>query len=171
MKDNTMGDQQVEDFELGWLAGIIDGEGYLGITVQNRAKSEKSVKSEIQIVNTDYEIVNKIVGVLKKLGINPYIRMRTYKTSSWNDAWNITIGKLSAIILVLSAVADYMTGVKGEKAKIMCQLCKQRIPKGRSRYDQDDWDLIERFKSLTPTTIPQGSSTQVGAKRTAWITG
>lgn len=169
MGDVTMGNQQPCDADLGWLAGIIDGEGYLGITLTNQ-KRWRSVKAEIQIVNTDPYLLDKVVEILRKIGVSPYIRTRTYKTSSWNTAWNITIGKLSAVEKVLVNVLPYLTGIKWARAKLMLEFVQQRMPKGRRPYDPEDLDLIEEFNALRgSTTIPEGSRIQEDPKRRAHL--
>ena len=76
-----MGNQQATDAELGWLAGIIDGEGWLGVSLETehwyregKNTRQQSIKVEIKVVNCDPEIVVKTAQIMQKLGVNPYIR-------------------------------------------------------------------------------------------------
>ena len=169
MINETIDNQQVTKIDIGWLAGIIDGEGWLGLTYQNKKRNRFSVKAEIQVVNTDKGIVDYFVLTLSQLGITPYIRVREYKTSSWRPCWNITLGKFSAVVKLLTAVGPFLRGEKRKKADILLQFCGQRLQKGRQQYDADDLKLIAAYNQLviTSTTIPKGSRVLVDPKRTA----
>lgn len=60
-----MDNPQVTDFELGWLSGIIDGEGCFTMSPGSAGSWNLSIK----IVNTDALIIAKIVEILRKLTI------------------------------------------------------------------------------------------------------
>ena len=68
-KDN----QQASPQELGWLAGMIDGDGYIGLRgCKNHGYDW--FRPEIMVVNTDPAIIKKTQRIMRKLGVNPYIR-------------------------------------------------------------------------------------------------
>ena len=68
MTNETMGNQQATEAEIGWLAGIIDGEGHIGLSNQN-SKKVRSVRVDLQIVNTDIKLIEKLVNILRKMSM------------------------------------------------------------------------------------------------------
>ena len=66
-QDITIGNQQERplEAELGWLGGILDGEGSLSINVNS---THRSVYPRIQISSSEYEILDKA-----KFRANQYI--------------------------------------------------------------------------------------------------
>jgi isopentenyl phosphate kinase len=63
----TTPSQEVSHFDIGWLAGIIDGEGSLAHYVCKRkglTKEGKSLKGSpiygVYVINSDMEILNKV---------------------------------------------------------------------------------------------------------------
>src|SRR5579863_6517286 len=74
-EDGTMDNQQATDYELGWLAGILDGEGWIGFSItQKRSGTGGSVfaKLEVRVNNTDKAIIDRTAEIMNKLGVNPY---------------------------------------------------------------------------------------------------
>jgi predicted transcriptional regulator len=71
----------VSQFDLGWLIGIIDGEGSFWI-----AKSPTGMTPVVEIVNTNFDIIEKIANILTRLGLAYHVyvpkrssRQREYK--------------------------------------------------------------------------------------------
>jgi len=63
----------VKDIELGYLAGLLAGDGYIHHDAKNRHYTvEVYLNSE-----TDTQIQNYLLELLKKLRLNPYIRKDT----------------------------------------------------------------------------------------------
>lgn len=146
----SIDNQQATEVELAWLAGIIDGEGYLGITPQNKKRNIYSVKPDIQIVNTDIVLVDAVVDILKRINVSPYIREKNHnvkKNPNWKKAYHITVGKFSHIVRLLTRTQKYMTGIKKAKAAIMLEFVTGRLLKGRRKYDKQDLLLIKQFNS------------------------
>lgn len=167
MNDTTMGNQQASDFEIGWLAGIIDGEGYLGITKVNRKdrKSPNCVYTDLQITNTDTQIVERCASIIRKLGVNPYVLEKTHNVKlnpQWKTSYNICLRKFSDIVKILEAVYPHLGGEKQAKARLLLDFVRTRVGKSRSTYDEESitalraWDA--NHTNGAPTTIPQGSS-------------
>jgi hypothetical protein len=63
-KDITMGNQQVTDFDIGWLVGILDGEGCFSL-----AKIKRGYSVGIKFVNTNLFIIDEVVRILTALDI------------------------------------------------------------------------------------------------------
>lgn len=127
-----MGNQQ-ETHELGWLAGIIDGEGWIGFTlpanaqgvmVQNRQGA--TVKVEIKINNTDPGIIEKAAEVFQKLGVNPYIRGNEPSGGQRKFFYEISTKHMASVEKILVPILPYLTGIKKERAKLMLRFIELR---------------------------------------------
>lgn len=141
-----MGNQQATEAEIGWLAGIIDGEGHIGLSNQNY-KKVRSVRADLQIVNTDSALIEKIVSILRKLGVNPYLRERVHVKATWNTNTIVTVGKFANIKRVLMATLPHLTGMKREKAILVLALIESRMTKSKNdRYDERELALVEDFR-------------------------
>lgn len=162
--------------ELGWLAGIIDGEGYLGINVETEHwrrfecnERQKGIKVEIKVVNCDPEIVIKTAQIWQKLGINPYIRQPRVKNlkPNHNVHYEVSTKRLAPVQRILLAVRPYLVGTKAERADLILRFIDLRqnnpgVPnpayandaKGRRGprtvrpYTAEELDLVERCRAL-----------------------
>ena len=56
----------LSEFEKGWMAGILDGEGYVGAYPAN---SGRSIAFRIAIESTSGNIIEKFAEILRKMGI------------------------------------------------------------------------------------------------------
>lgn len=67
-QDETMGNQQERpaEGELGWLGGMLDGEGSLALTCNN---THRSIYPIISITTVDENIIKKCEEIIKKIGI------------------------------------------------------------------------------------------------------
>lgn len=140
MKDDTMGNQQITLTELGWLAGIYDGEGYLGFSRQN-AKKVRSVRPDIQLVNCDPEIIVRVVSGLNMIGINPYIRERNHNKKTQAINIIVSISKFTHVKKFIDTIGKFLTGEKKARANLMLKLVNSRLPKTKK-----DWYTEEELK-------------------------
>lgn len=158
MKNVTIGNQQATEAELGWLAGILDGEGHIGLSRQN-SKKARSIRPDVQIVNCDWEIIEKVRMICLKIGINPYIRTRCHDKKTWRVNYILTIGRFTDIKKLLDTVSCYLTGVTKSKSQLVINLINSRILKTRfDRYTDEELSMIDRFMayrdaSKSSTTI------------------
>lgn len=79
----TIPSEGITHFDIGWLAGIVDGEGsivHYFSTQHDRRRGKHIVRkfplSRIVIVNTDYGIVKRFAELLMKLDIVGYINQK-----------------------------------------------------------------------------------------------
>ncbi len=65
--------QERLDFEIGYLLGIIDGEGHYGLKPEWNKQRKRYFYPEVVIANSNPEIITKCSETLKKLEIPHYI--------------------------------------------------------------------------------------------------
>ena len=129
-----MDNQQATEAELGWLAGIIDGEGYLGMNVETEHNyregyqtRQHSIKIEIKVTNCDPEIIVKTSQIMQKLGVNPYIRQPAVVLKENHKVhYEASIKRMAPVKRVLEAVLPYLVGSKLERAGLILQFIQLR---------------------------------------------
>lgn len=73
--DITMDNQQERLFNIGWLVGIIDGEGCFTLRKKKYSKGH-SFFPTIQITNTNIKIIQKVKNILTDEGFTYYFYSR-----------------------------------------------------------------------------------------------
>jgi hypothetical protein len=147
MNDVTIGNQQANGEELGWLAGIYDGEGYIGFSHQN-AKKVRSIRPDIQLVNCDPDVILKARRILNMIGINPYIRERVHAKNQkgWSRNYIMQFSTFANVKRFVDTVGHLLTGEKKKRADLMIKLVNSRIPKTRrDRYTEYELSLVDEY--------------------------
>lgn len=162
MKDDTIDNQQetLTQAEIGWLAGIIDGEGTIALNVRKKNwKGWKGVGVDLNltIVNTDATIIEKAQEIIQKMGIEPYINERkpssifnTYKGKG-KTILSCTISAMSKIKKVLLCIIDHLVGDKKARANLILKFINKRQSSGKKykKYTKKDWQIVEDFYKLS----------------------
>lgn len=142
-----MGNQQATDFEIGWLAGIYDGEGYIGLSRQNTKKT-RSVRPDIQLVNCDPDVILKTRKILNMIGINPYIRERVHAKNQekWSRNYILSMSKFIDVKKLIDTIGHLLTGEKQLRAALMIKLVNSRITKTRfDHYTEDELAIVNQY--------------------------
>ena len=162
-----MGNQQVTDFELGWLAGILDGEGHISMR-SSTFKNGIHYAVGFGFTNTSEELLDKVNVICSKLGAKLHWQRKA------KGGWDLTTRKISNCIRILTPLLLLLTS-KRKKAEHVLSFCQRRLNFARQRnadgtgkrfpYTKEDLWYFEEFKrirtkSVTSTTIPQGSRDQ-----------
>lgn len=115
-----MGNPQVTDFELGWLSGIIDGEGCF--TMSKGSKGGYNVG--FKLVNTSKTLITKFQEILTKLGIK-YHTYSAFRADNQRPAWRLEVNgpeKLKHMLdILLPSIED-----KYEQAYAIHNWCVER---------------------------------------------
>ena len=124
---DEMDNQQVTPVELGWLAGIIDGEGYIGLRLDDqKGRQYRSIRPEIHVCNTEEVIVLMTADIMKRLGVNGCIRAATGRTGV-KDNYRVTIKRMAQAVILLKAIQPYLIGSKKERARLIIRFCELRL--------------------------------------------
>ena len=172
-KDNQQ--QTVSDYEIGWLAGLIEGEGSVVLSVYFR-KAQENRKQQLRITpavimgNSDKAIIDKYLDILERLNIGRYVQMKRPNNVSasklfrlqgrintrYRDMWMIYTSGFKRVVRLLKLIYPHCVGEKKERARLIIQLISQRIEKAESlgkklnrKYDQQDIELVLEFLKLT----------------------
>lgn len=119
------------EVDLAWLAGIIDGEGNLQATVQEKpcgSTRRSYFEPKLRITNTDVLMVRKVSMIYVREGITFFYainRASRYKNrqSTWRDQLEITVSSKRHIAVALPLVIPYLVN-KRRYAELMLALVK-----------------------------------------------
>lgn len=148
--------QAMSQFELGWLSGIIDGEGCFGLH-HLRTKGYEYLRPSLSLANTDARIITRIVEDFEKLGIPYYICKQKARHAGQKNAQMIQVPGIKRVKRLLDALYPYL-GVKKQQAAVLQEYVALRLSKPQSSpYGEDEEKLRLKLKDLNQrgTSEPQ----------------
>ena len=115
--DNTMGNQQetVSDIDKSWLAGILDGEGSIGICRMMSHRKNPTLTPRISIGNTNIKIIDHVREILKKIPITMFLEKRQQvNNKNWKSASVIQISHIVGVKKLLDLIIPFLIGKKSQ---------------------------------------------------------
>lgn len=134
-----------------YLAGIVDGEGTIGIT---SLKSKIRFSPFISISNTNKQLLNTILEFLKKEGFNACISTKKPRKENHKTCYSLTIKDKYAIKLAKILKNELL--IKAEQATLLAEnyeICTPRNGKYNSELLVMKNNLISKIKSLNSRGI------------------
>jgi len=158
MEDETMRNQQVTESELGWLAGIYDGEGWFSLKPRraNMDFPEGGVNLSIGIVNTDTAIINNVDLILTKLEVSHYISEKVHDI--WKTRYDITVKKFSEAQKLLTIIKPFLVAKIGQAELLLRFINRRKGLTKCAKYNQEDVHIVNEYRERfsrsqgTPTT-------------------
>lgn len=108
-----MDNQQATPTDLAYLAGIIDGEGWVGL--QKRFDKKWWVyKPALRVTNTDPNIINRVYEIWEAVGVSGHIyeNEQNPSVSNGKQIMNLQLNKKIDIQRVLEHIIPYLVGKK-----------------------------------------------------------
>jgi hypothetical protein len=152
--------------EIAWLAGIIEGEGTLCMSLWTRASyaadRRPKVGLQVKVYNSDAGIIRKAASILELLAVGYHLKEREMppmakpggigEYAPTAPMLTLTVSKLSAVDRVLRAIRPWLFGEKSARADLMLQFLERRFAKfenesmgKRAPYDTGDIRLVLAF--------------------------
>ena len=120
------------DAEIGYLAAMFDGEGYVGLQRAVHRKRFIGYHARIGISNTDSNIIEKVQQIWNKLGINPHIYEKPSTVNPFRKVcMYIEVLKLSLIKETLEAVLPHLAG-KRARAVMLLKFINNEIDRDKA---------------------------------------
>jgi len=155
-----MGNQQERfDLELAWLAGIIEGEGWVSLSMIKSLKSTGkyyvAFSGNIGMTNTDFLIMDKVLEIFKKLNLK--YRLQERKAHIGKDGRprkakrEISVYSKQYVIKLIDSIFPYMFGEKKNRVLKLLEFYKIRESKPRSgiysTYGKEELDIYHSLYS------------------------
>ena len=153
-----------ELLKLGWLAGLIDGEGsvILQLVKNNTTKTKFTYHPRVSIYNNDANLISEVCKLLDKYGIKYFVQERASRDPRNNNAelettnYNVSIGDAKSVKLLLELTVETLQTIKRAKAELCIRFLNIRLNRTEYfKHNREEIDVINKFLSLV------GSSTTV----------
>lgn len=145
----------MKDTELAYLAGLVDGEGSIGLSYQTAKPSWKNkscnhVRPQVDVVaNTNFELIRVVVKLLQGFSLSP--RVVSYGTDKrnarWKAAWKVYLVTLDDKKKFLELIHPYLVGKKAQ-AEMVMEFLSRRSSHHKVKTTQYERLLAERCQQL-----------------------
>ena len=132
---------EVSQLELGWLAGIIDGEG--SVTIVKRGQSFVPV---IKMANTSKKLIGKYCEILDKLEIS-YQCYGRQKQGNRKYQWEVCVEGRPRVLKMLHFIQDLLVAKQTQAVKVN-QWIESRGLNLRGSYTEEQLQIITDVRKL-----------------------
>lgn len=122
----------LSDLEIGWIAGILDGEGYIGL------HGGKYYCPLVGVANTNIHIIAKLCSLTGIVHVSKHQPKGNRKL-----LYNWEVSAVRDVILLLSKVSPHLIGKKYQ-AEILLEYCLLKVL--HNKVDKESYYL--RLKEL-----------------------
>lgn len=160
--DNHAGNR---DFVLGYVCGMVDGEGTIGIH-RGSIKYDQHFKAVIKIYNTNPDIVQAVHQYLEILEIPHHIRKAIPRigTKVYKPLYSLTIEGFKRVKTALEILVQGLAGKKLQ-AELLLEICNLRLNTPMTGGNQNRlWtsqqlELVAKIKELNQRKSVDSSQT------------
>lgn len=147
-QDITIGNQQERlFFDIGYLLGIVDGEGCYQFGKKYEYKGYSIYAPRITIFNNNIHIIDRVVEILNKLDITHNVWKTKLRERDRTVGYRVEIAEVKRVKKFTDILLQYPSGKK-ERAQLLNDYCKFRlsIPHGKRKSYVDQEQIF--FKKL-----------------------
>jgi hypothetical protein len=115
---------KLTEAQIGWLAGILDGEGNLQLCLNGQHLRPVVVV----LTNTNPLLIQAVVDLLTKAGLHHRVQNLSKSPrwrKEWKPAWSVAVGRIDDMKAFLTMVEPHLVGKK-EQAQILLKFLKPR---------------------------------------------
>jgi len=148
---------KINKTQRAWLAGFIDGEGYIGITFQRKKETRFSSATPryhplLIIVNTNKEVLSFIKRVIN----DGKIYVGKESNGKWKKSYQYKLTKRDTLEEILTAILPYLK-LKNQQCKILLNFIRRRKnikprtgegSRGITSFNQRDQKLYQELLLL-----------------------
>lgn len=131
--------QTLSEAELGWMAGILDGEGSICLFLGVRKGGKLNhVSPQVSLGNTDKAMIEEFVRIANKIGTGVHVHerqpapggvpgMKPKRAKSYKRMHFASIVGFQRVRTLLTAVTPYLVTSKRQKSELLLQFIDQRL--------------------------------------------
>ena len=98
--------------EIGWLAGIVDGEGSLYLKLESNRKRYPVLQVEM----TDYSTLVQVYNLLKRFGTPRWLNIPARNRTRNRPAYRVTLRRPESILAFLGTVGKHLVTKRPQAA-------------------------------------------------------
>jgi len=138
-------DNQLETGKIGWLAGMIEGDGFLSVTMAKDTKSRVKFqpRAVVGVCNQDMTIINEVDNLFRKIGVIAYIR--EYRTPKGKPIALISTGKISNVKKIIDVIKEHLIGEKKARAELVSKFVDSRLNRKYEALNEEEIDIIRQM--------------------------
>ena len=145
----SAGEGVLTQAELGWLAGLWDGEGSITMFRHYEQGRERHYVPVVCLTNTDPTIINHAVALLDRLGVRMRVGILRKSDGKNAECYQIITNKHSVIGRFLKSLSPYLIG-KRPQAGLLLRFVNSRIEAASNasanRFAKYDVDLADKIE-------------------------
>ena len=139
------------EFDLGWLTGIIEGEGCLSARVgYDKRDDRQRVCLRVNITSSSVPIKDNILRIFSSMGVECSVQVRKPKNTTWKDVYHIDVQSHKSILRVLLPILLHLKSGKKNIANAMISYIRTRHD-NRGAYSDEDIYLANRIRAMCDT--------------------
>lgn len=145
-RDNHAG----KNITIGWIAGMFDGEGYIGLwrRTDHRENYRDPYRVQMTISNTDKPTIVYLSEQLKLLGIPHHIKSQRRGTVKWRENWCVTISGMRRLKKFVDFFEEHCV-TKKEQIALVKEFIDRRMAVNKNvPYCNRDHEIYEQLKLL-----------------------
>ena len=155
-QDITMDNQQGKmHFNIGWLVGMIEGEGCITLAAGARTNSKygHKISPYLSITSTDKRLIDKAIEIIDFFHLPVHLDKREYHNGKkWKDRYTLQVFGQKRVKEWLILIKPYLVG-KQEQAEIVLSFIEQRQKilnkhPWHKPYTNEDLVLYEKVHKL-----------------------
>ena len=137
----------VQQTDLAWLAGIIDGEGCFSIFINNRNDAANpSISASLTITNSNCLLLSRCKEILDSLKIKYYYHDPKNGHQQGRRVMRIKVKNYSSLKCLIELLLPYLVG-KIDQAKITLEFANLAGQRGKLKYEERA-GLMNNIKKL-----------------------
>jgi hypothetical protein len=161
--------------KIGWLAGVIDGEGTVALVVAKGTRNKDSGYSytyhpRVNIYNNNLDLINEVISILDYFGIKSFVQARASRDPRNNNEeletvnYSLQVSNMESVRLLLELVVDLLKTHKYSRSKLCLRYINLRNDRTKFHYhSEEEIKVINEYLNLV------GSSTTVRRKETGGL--
>ena len=149
----------ISDIECGWVAGFLDGEGYIGF-VERAGPKRSQIQPKVIVSGTNVTGLNHLTSILERASMGHYVfwpKDRARKPH-WKPKWTVTIIGFKRCQKFLRWLTPYLS-IKKQLAEAVLDFINLRpahVDGDHRPYNAAELAIVERVKTLNkrPSGMP-----------------
>jgi len=134
--------ETVSEAEMGWLAGVIDGEGCMHIDLEPR----NGAHPYLTITNSNFVLAEKVAGIWHRLGVGCRIQTRKRHNPRHSPVKDVMVIGYRRLEKALAAILPYLVA-KQDEGLLLQEFIQSRLRVGPSPCSDGELKLIRALKA------------------------
>ena len=179
--DNQQGTLAVTDIEIGWLSGVIDGEGTIAFSpypLRNSGKilQQLRIKPQIIVTNTEKILIEKVADIFGRAHVGVHFQTRVQHgrgfvgTSKYRPLHVANVSGFLRARKALELISPHLVSKKAKAEMVLRYIVQRELKRSENHdapIDAEDLRLILSIMRYSLENSGKGSK----SKHFPWIEG